>query len=96
MSKLTKIETIRLLAQRSETTQPVAKRVYEALGEIALEEIAKENSITLFKGLVVYGKRANARRWENPLIGGYEDIPERVVPRARFSDELKRMLKERS
>lgn len=94
MGKITKRDLIRELAKRAGCTQPVAQKVYEALSEIAMEEMAKENAITLFKGLVIYGTRRKSRMWENPLIGGSEEIPERVVPRARFSDDLKARLRD--
>ncbi len=94
--KLKKQELISKLARKASTSQSVAKRVIDALGDIAVEELAKENAITLFKGFVIYGKRVEGRTWENPLIGGTEVIPERIVPRARFSDDLKRQLKELS
>ncbi len=96
MGKITKRNLVRELAKRAGCTQPIARKVYDALGDIAMEEMAKEHALTLFKGLVIYGKRSKARTWENPLIGGTEELPERVVPRARFSDDLKARLRELS
>ena len=92
--KLKTYEFIRRIAQRSGVTQETARKVYDAMGEIVKEEVAKENAVTMVKGLIIYGKRNKARVWENPLIGGVEELPSRVVPRARFSDEFRNYLRD--
>lgn len=92
--KLKTPEFIKRIAERAGVTQTVARKVYDAMGDIVCEEVSKENAVTMFKGLIVFGKRNNARVWENPLIGGQEELPSRIVPRARFSDEFKVRLRE--
>lgn len=87
-------EFIRTIARKAEVTNADARKVCDAISEVVKEEVAKENAVTIFKGLVVYGKRTEPRLWDNPLIGGTEELPSRVIPKARFSDEFKQELKE--
>ena len=87
---------IRKVAQRAGVTQETARKVYDAIGEIVKEEVAKENAVTMFKGLIIFGKRNKARVWENPLIGGSEELPSRVVPKARFTDEFRNYLRDKT
>ncbi len=89
-------EFIRMIARKAGVTNDDARRVFDAMGEIAKEEITKENAVTIFKGLVLYGKRSKPRVWDNPLIGGTEELPSRVVPKARFSDEFKNHLRDKT
>ena len=92
--KLSKQEMMRKLSAKSGLTQIDCRKIFDALGEIAREEIINGNEVTVLQGLCVRGDRKESYRWENPLIGGWQDIPSHITPKARFSDQFKQQLRD--
>lgn len=87
-------EFIKKVAERAGVTQLMARKIYDCMGDVVLEELAKENTVKMFKGLTIYGERRAERVWDCPLTGERLTLPSRVSPRAKFTEEFKSELRD--
>ena len=85
---------IKKVAQKSGVTQVTVRKVYDAIGEVAFEELLNENTVTMFKGMSIYGERVPAKVWKSPSTGEREELPSRVTPRARFAYNFRAQLRD--
>ena len=87
-------EFIKEVAKRAGMTKIMARKIYDCMGEVVIEELAKENTVKMFKGLTIYGERQAERVWDCPLTGERLNLPSRVSPRAKFTEEFKSELRD--
>ena len=72
--RICKKDLVAMISKESGVTKKAVRQVYNALGVVMMEQIKQENAVVLFPGMVIFGFRRPSRIWENPLIGGTEDI----------------------
>lgn len=86
---MNKTEFIKAVAANAEMTQKDVRAVLEAAATVAYAEMAKEGEVTVFEGLKLEGVKRDARVGRNPRTGASVEVPEKVVPRAKFTGAAK-------
>lgn len=94
--KLGQREFLRKVAEQSGITLAAMTAIYQSATEIAKEEIAQGNTVQVLRGLFIYGDRHEPRVKYVPSVDNQVDLPERTVPRARFSPKFKEEVMKRS
>lgn len=87
---MNKTEFVKAVATATGYTQKDVKAVFEAAQEVAYGAMAKEEEVKIFDGLSLEGIRKPACVKRNPLTGQDVNVPEKVVPKAKFGAFAKR------
>lgn len=89
---MNKTEYVKAIATETGFTQKDVKAVLEAAQTVAYETMAKEEEVKVFDGLTLVGQKKPACVKRNPLTGQDVNVPEKVVPKARFGAVAKRIV----
>ena len=85
-------EFVKLVATETGFTQKDVKAVLDAEQKIAYAEMAKEEEIKIFNGLTLAGQKKESCVKRNPQTGAEIQVPEKVVPKAKFGVVAKRIV----
>lgn len=86
---MNKTELIREIATATGYTQKDVKAVLESAQKVAYEAMAREDEVKVFDGLTLVGQRKPACVKRNPLTGQDVNVPEKVVPKAKWGKAAK-------
>lgn len=89
---MNRTEFVKAIATATGYTQKDVKAVLDAAQTVAYETMAKEDEVTIFEGLKLSGVRKPSCVKRNPLTGGDVNVPEKVVPKAKFGVAAKRFV----
>lgn len=81
---MNRTDYVKAVATATGYTQKDVKAVLDAAQTIAYEVMAKEEEVKVFDGLTLTGIRKPACVKRNPLTGQDVNVPEKVVPKAKF------------
>ena len=90
--KMNKTEYVKAIAMETGKSQKEVKEMLEAEQKIAYAEMAKEGEVKIFDGLTLAGVKKEASTARNPLTGETINVPEKVVPKAKFGTVAKRVV----
>lgn len=68
------------------------KEILDVARDIAYTAMAEEDEVTVFDGLKLVGVHKEATTARNPKDGSTIDVPEKVVPKAKFGAVAKRIV----
>ena len=93
---MTKNELVKAMAEKSDglLTQREVTLALELLGKVAIDVIAREDSVKIAGICTVSGVRKDACQRRNPATGEMVDVPSKIHPRCRFSANLKKAINE--
>lgn len=86
---MNKTEFVKAVATATGYTQKDVKAVLEAAQEVAYGAMAKEDEVKIFDGLTLVGVHKDACVKRNPLNGQDVNVPEKVVPKAKWGKAAK-------
>ena len=89
---MNRTELIKAVAQEVGMTQKDVKAVLEATQAVAYAEMAKQEEVKLFEGLSLVGVFKEATVARNPMDGSTVNVPEKVVPKAKWGAVAKRVV----
>ena len=81
---MNKTELIREVANVTGMTQKDIKAVLEATQAVAYAAMAQQEEVKLFDGLTIVGVHKDATTARSPLTGETVNVPEKVVPKAKW------------
>ena len=86
---MNKTEYVKAIATKTGYTQKDVKAVIEAAQEVAYDAMSTEDEVKVFDGLTLVGVRKPACVKRNPLTGVDVNVPEKVVPKAKWGKAAK-------
>jgi len=89
---MNKTEFVKVVATTTGYTQKDVKEVLETAQKVAYEAMAKQEEVKIFDGLTLVGIKKDACVKRNPATGDTVDIPEKVVPKAKWGTVAKRVV----
>lgn len=90
---MTKNELITLISEKAGLSKADTEKVYKALSEVIVEEIAKGNEVTLVGVGTFTQVEKSARPGRNPQTGEAIEIAARKAPKFKASKAFKDSLK---
>lgn len=90
---MNKEEFIRKVADKAEITLKDARIVVEAVESVLIENIAVEDEIRPFNGVIFYKAHREPRKVRNPQTGEMMMSKEKYVPKVRFGTAIKAQFK---
>ena len=81
---MNKTELIREVANVTGMTQKDIKAILEATQTVVYGAMAQQDEVKLFDGLTLIGQHKDATTARSPLTGETVNVPEKVVPKAKW------------
>ncbi len=82
-------EFIKVFAERANLTQKDAREVTKAMFEVITENMKSEGGVSPAEGYRFYTVHKEAREARNPQTGEMIPVPEKDVPKVKFSQSFK-------
>ena len=86
---MNRTDYVKAIAQKTGYTQKDVKAVIDAAQEIAYDVMSTEGEVKVFDGLTCVGVRKPACVKRNPLTGQDVNVPEKIVPKAKWGKAAK-------